>query len=170
MHIQDYKREQSTKVVKLTYTFPLTTGGGTTLFTAVDKDPSGVAARWGNFAVVYDQYRVLGMRLNYRPRNRYSSNSTVLMPCIFVCVDHDDATTPTLANVLNKESCEMFGVDDPWFMEWRMSGPPEDSWVTTSSPATMQGSIKIAGGGTYSTATNYGDIYAEYMVQFKGTQ
>jgi len=169
-HTAPSKKEESTKTVKLTYTFPLATGAGTTLFTAVDKDPSAQAARWGQWAVVYDEYRVLGMRLNYHPRNRYSTNSAVLFPSAFVCVDHDDATTPVLANVLNKESCEIVGLDDPWWYEWRMDGNPEDTWYSTSSPATGLGSIKIAGGGTYTTATTYGDVFIEYMVQFKGIQ
>ncbi len=159
--------------------FTVTTNGSGQIFTVAAVNPSAVftateAQGWTALAALYDEYRVLGLELEwitkYYPDSSDAPGGAQLIGPLYSVVDKADGTAlTTVASAFEYESCHahpLWGPGSNWKREWRMSGAEEAAFVSTSAPATI-GSIKLA--ATSLTASiDYGVLFATLLVQFRG--
>jgi len=139
------------------------------------------SATWANFgtwAGLYDEFRVLGMQLEFFPNNRYSKVTTTCTPG-FGVVDHADSTPLTsYAAALAYASNRVLSIEDPWTdrseyrgssvpsLIIRMDGAEEAQWLPTSSTSSYL-AIKIYFSGL-TASTSYGLFLLRGLVQFRG--
>ena len=138
------------------------------------SDPSG-SPGWGNYTNIFDEYRVLTVRLHYIPWNwaanpTYAVMSTIVNAfggTIAVGIDRDNTTDPTGINdLLGLESCKVHPVGKEFTKTYHMNSTLEAAWADTSSPKTV-GSFKLYATGL-TNSTNYGQIFLEFLIQFRG--
>lgn len=163
-------------VAPLFYTGTIGSDAVGTLTSVFNNDPS-VYADWSNYASLYDEYRYLGIELEFFPYNRYSKTTTTCTPGVGV-VDRDDTTSlASLALGFQYESALVLSLEDPWTdrrhyrgalpaLKMKMDGPRESLWITTAAPVAT-GCIKIRFEGL-SSSTTYGRILVRGLFQFRG--
>ncbi len=126
----------------------------------------GSSVDWSSFAAIYDEYRVLGIRLEYFPNNRYTKVTTTCVPAL-CAVDRDDIGTPASYNeLMGYASSKVCSLEDPWSMEAHMSGIEDSGFVTTATTTPLYGIKMFATGLTVSTT--YGRYFFYWRVQFRG--
>jgi hypothetical protein len=148
-----------------------------TIASVFSNNPSGFYG-WGNFNALYDEYRYLGIQVEYFPVNRYSKTTTTCVPG-FAVVDRDDvAPLASQTAALMYESCRVMSLEDPWTdrreyrgssvpaLRMHMDGARESSWITTQTPAAT-GSIKLYF-SQLSASTFYGKVIVRGLFQFRG--
>jgi hypothetical protein len=139
------------------------------------------SATWNNFAsyaALYDEFRTLGMELEYFPSNRYTKVTTTCVPVLGV-VDRADTTALTsFTNALTYASCRPLSLEDPWTSrrEYRgssvpsltikMRGVEEAQWLPVASTFNAM-AIKLWSTGL-TAATSYGLFLVRGMIQFRG--
>jgi hypothetical protein len=115
---------------------------------------------------IYDEYRTLGLRLDYFPCNRYSKTTTLCRPAVSV-IDRDDATVlSTYLDSVGASSAKIESLEDPWSREIKMNGIEDASFIDTASTTARQ-YIKIYADGL-SASVEYGMIVLTCLVQFRG--
>jgi len=124
------------------------------------------ASDWAAAQAFYDEYRVLAMRLKYFPTNRYSKTTTISRPAI-TYVDRDDTSLPTsYGSSAKKASSVIRSLEDPWSQVIKMDGI-EDAQFFTTATVVNAFSLKLYADGL-SISTEYGMMFLEYLVQFRG--
>jgi len=145
------------------------TGGGTSIVGIVDNNPSA-ADNWTSYADAWGEYRVLGIRLEYQPL--YSVNTAIITSAPIVhCVVHQGSlTSPT-------DYLEAYSYGDPkitnstrsFVREWRMTNVNESTWVPTGSPTGTSLALLFAA-FDLTTGTTYGQLFINYVIQFRNAQ
>ncbi len=121
---------------------------------------------WSSIAACYDEYRILGVRLEWFPYNRYSKVTTICVPLI-LSVDRTSTSVPaSYAEVMSYASAEKHSIEDPWTMECRMTGV-EDAVFTPTGTAFTPFGFKCFGTG-FTVSTTYGRYFYYWRVQFRG--
>ncbi len=159
-------REESDAVeVLVSFTGLITSNGGGQLLDVIGNDPSAS----GDFAYyqnLYDEYRVLGERLEFLPNNRYSKTTTTCTPLIVVKDRNDTTALASYSSAMQYSSAVKKSVEDPWTMQMRMKGIEDAGFVTTASAAATRW-FKFYGDG-YTASTTYGRYFFYIRVQFRG--
>jgi hypothetical protein len=170
-----YHEQLVTRCHLLLATAALSSSVGGIINTVVSSSPN-TFANWSSYSAIYDEFRVLGMQLEYFPSNRYSKVTTICMPGIGV-VDRSDSTTLSSASILY-ESTRQLSLEDPWTdrSEYRgssvpalkihMDGAEEGQWLSTTSTAASL-FIKLYFSGL-TASSQYGVYYVRALVQFRG--
>jgi hypothetical protein len=157
--------EQSLHSLQLVNEFQITSSGAGIINNVFPSSPNG-CADWSSLALVFDEYRTLGFRVEFYPDNRYSKTTTNCTPLLCV-IDRDNAaalTTYTLG--AQYESCMFVSIEDPWKREVKMNGIEDSGFVNTTSPAPTF-YMKLYG-QNLSVSTGYGLVIIRYLVQFRG--
>jgi hypothetical protein len=161
------KEEADLIVTTLNFTGVLTSTAGGVLDSSYSSDPASYAlGDWTNLAATWHEYRVLGMRVEFFPNNRYSKAATVTTPMI-VCVDRQSAGTLGSYQVaMDHASAKKVSLEDPWFKEVRMSNAEESQFISTVGTQALFW-IKFYADGL-SVSTQYGRAFVYLLLQFRG--
>jgi len=151
----------------------LTSNGAGVLAGAFGMDPSG-GSTWASFALLYDQFRVIGGQCKLVPRT--SNNSANISGLMRFAFDNDSSTTPTSLNELSGYS-EVTEIPAVWtsgaikvvnFKRPVVRGVVQGSqlWYNETSPSSSPGALKFyVDGLTASTA--YLNYVVDYLVEFQ---
>lgn len=125
----------------------------------------GTAADWTNYALIYQEFRVLGFKVAYQPFVSYAATN---YPIGVVVTSHDSGllSPTTLSDILNVENKKFVNWGKPWTQEWRMSGPDEADFVPISGAYDHGGIAYYGSGGPLSLAI--GQVMVFFLVQFRG--
>lgn len=132
------------------------------------RDPT-IAAGWSDLADVWQQYRVVATKIQFRPYNRYSKTTTVTRALVGVVDNVSSAAIPNFTTAMNNPSVQYLSLDDPWTMEWRLrkDDPAANIWTDAGgSPGSVE-CFKFYGDGL-SLSTAYGMVVIEFMVELRG--
>jgi hypothetical protein len=160
-------QERHTTTVWMTYgpnNLQATVGG--VINTVVSNDPTGYND-WSSVSAVWDEYRVLGMKMIYYPYNKYNEPTSTVVGPVFLVLDRDDGVAvASEALAINYESVKMKGLNEKWTFEGKMAGVTEATYITTASPVANMWIKTRADGVTISHS--YGRYYIAALVQFRG--
>jgi len=160
-----------------------TTGVGLTVLssTFAFENPSS-SQDWASAVALYDEYRTLGMEVNFVPNMEEcldTANLAFLHNPIYSVIDRDSNVALTsYGQAANFPSLETHTLTKKWKVKMEMEGPSgqvgagsafagESVWINTSSPPTFCGGILLFGAGL-TAATTYGRFIVRYRVQFRG--
>jgi hypothetical protein len=165
--------------VSLYYTGTLSSNAGGVINSVFDQTMTYLQL-WGDYYAAYDEFRVLGVELEYFPSNRYDRLTVTTTPGVSV-VDRD--SNNALSGITGSfiySSARVMSLDDPWTdnhdyrgssvpsIKWRMDGVNDATWITTANPIpTTKPTIKLFFSGL-SASTAYGLVLTRYRVQFRG--
>jgi hypothetical protein len=125
------------------------------------------ATDWAGLAALYKEYRVLGVKVDYMPHNRYSKVTTACTP-FAIAIDHSGSTSAPVSydEVIQYSSGTKKSSEDPWTMTARMSGAEEAQFrpITTVTPIF---GFKLFASNLTATTT-YGRYFYYWLVQFRG--
>jgi len=158
-------QQAHTEVVELTAvsTFSSDSGGGMDL--VLNNDPSGYTD-WSSYAAIWDEYRVLAMRLTFIPNNQYSKTTTLTVP-LYVVIDRDSSGALSSKNqAVQYESCKIKSLENRWSYGIKMHGPTGAGWITTAATAATWWMKTFA--LSLSASSAYGDALITLMVQMRG--
>lgn len=139
---------------------------------SLTMDPSG-SAEWSSFALVYDQFRVLGGQLHLCSM---VPNSVVGSGLIRFAFDNDSTTTPaSYADVMGYS--EITDIPAVWssgavrtvsFKRPMVKGVPQTGsiWYNETSPSSSPGALKYYGQGLTGTTT-YWNYVLDLLVEFQ---
>ncbi len=161
------KQEAESIVTTLNFTGILPSTAGGVIDSSYSNDPNSYSlADWTSLVALYHEYRVLGVRVEYFPWNRYNKTTTVCTPLITVV---DRAAAGTLGSyqaAMSHESAKKCSLEDPWSEEARMESIEEATYISTSS-TTASFWIKFYADGL-SVSTTYGRMFVYVVVQLRG--
>ncbi len=160
--------------VVLTINGTISSSAGGVISGAFGMDPSG-SAEWSSFAVLYDQFRVLGGILKLAcsvPMGSTTAANTI----VGFCFDNDNSTTPTAYSGVTTFS-EYTNVPAIWnsgaIKQIRFKRPKvgnlmqtQYQWYDEASPGSSPGAIKFYGSGA-SNSVQYYNYILEYLVEFQ---
>jgi len=150
--------------------------GGTTLGLAVSSNDvyalSEVTSYWAN---LYQEYRVLSVRLEFWPNFVNSLNPSATATSVassqltwYTVVTRDDTTPSAYSGLQNDSSLRIFPLNARWFREVKMSGTAESQFTNIGSPPPVPIAIKTFI-GTFSSTVNItmGEFIARYIVELR---
>lgn len=166
--------------VRLTYQAVFGSSGIGLLNGIVAMNPSG-SAEWTTNTQLYDDFRVMGIRVRLISLQQYS----VTALCTPVVIAYDDNNSSALTSfdaglqynthhlfpsvfqqsafgAVNKDCCLEYV-----FMRPTSGKDTPVTWADTSSPALALGAVKFYG-GSLTASTNYFTAIVDYYVQFRG--
>ncbi len=163
---KEEKNESAVISVCVSYTFDWDSdGSGFTNF-VVGSAPSG-APDWSAWQQVYDEFRTLGMSIQFIPANRYSKATVVCKPLLGVIDRNDNTALTSYGEAVQYGSVKNLSIEDPWTMTERLHGDTgEANFTKTLSPTPTSWFKFISMGLTASS--NYGIAVVRYRVQFRG--
>lgn len=133
----------------------------------VGTNPS-IATGWASFAARYDEYRVLGLQLEYWPHYP-GGNAAVSHSAGFGVVTHS-AVNPfpftSVTNMVGYDDWTPYQTSSHWKGQWRMAATEEAQYVSTASPI-QTGYIGFFAPTASSTGT-YGYTTIAFRIQFRG--
>lgn len=160
------KEQVDTYIVLLKYVVnPLSSTAGGQINYVYSSSPSA-AGDWSNLAAVWEEYRVLAMRLRFRPSNRYSKATTNCRPGYVVVDRGSSAGLGSMQAAANHESAKEVDLEDPFSIDAKMSNADEAVFIATSSPTPYIWFKMWFEGLTVST--EYGVLELDWRVQFRG--
>lgn len=143
-----------------------TTSGAGVNNTVLGNSPSSVA-NWASLAAVWDEYRVLALRLKYVPYKFAGGSTVVVQAPIVVVGDFDTATALTGYSLANQySSCKEYPGDRPFEYTILMSGSENAQFISTGSPANSFYIKPYTSGNTVSL--DIGRVHLMYVIQFRG--
>jgi len=165
-----------TKIFRAVCSFvgTLGTDGSGVMSGTIGLDPSA-SATWAQFAVTYDQFRVIGGQIKLA--SKLPPSSTALNGVVRFAFDNDSATTPTSIADIAAYS-EIQDIPAVWtngairtvnFKRPVVKGVVQGQqlWYNETSPSATPGSVKFYGSGL-SASTSYLTYICEYLVEFMG--
>lgn len=150
-------------------------GAGTISSAAISNNPSS-AQDWGKLSSYYDEFRVLGVRVQLLPNQIFSV--TKLNDYVAVYFDNDSNTPDSFVVALQRANKVMvpaiFTTTDKLpsftFMRPNTKGSPIP-WCDVATPSQSLGAtVFVSQVATLSTATNYLTWYVEYLVEARGAR
>jgi len=163
-------RNQSASISRtLSYALSVSTTGLGSLIFNITNDPSG-SYTWTSYAAAYEEYRVLGMHVDFQPILQNFSNTSGLALSMGLGLVHyatrDSSYVPaSLSAAISFPSARLTNIQKAWKREIRMSGTNESQWTNTSSPGNTFGVGIFANGLT--ATTQYGVIAIRLLCQFR---
>lgn len=164
MRAKSHKGQNYKTVLKIASSLAST--GSSSRYGAYTFDPSGTTD-WSDFNGLFDQFRVLEIKLTLSPAYRYFDTGYIV-----VAGDNDDATVPTtfdsVVQYANSKTLVIGSTHDLVFEYKRPNITASAYWVDVASPTTSAGAIKLA--CTETTSTNARLILwaiTEYVVEFR---
>jgi hypothetical protein len=142
-----------------------TTGAG------VNADVYGstptVVSNWTALASVFDEYRVLALKLKFRKLDVHGGATQTIWAPISIVTDYDNSAAST-GYTLNAQysSVKEFGGNTNWEYTAYMSGVENANFISTASPAAAFW-IKLYSSGNTASVT-LGRVQLEYIIQFRG--
>lgn len=139
------------------------------------------------FAALFDQYRFLQVTVYFVPRATMAGTTGTIFPTavghLSTCLDYDDATAITFANMRQRETCqttlaiaEHGRTITPHAALAAYSGTFASyanfarMWIDSGSPNVQHYAVKYALTDCGFTSQTMYDVYARYVVQFKSVQ
>lgn len=161
------KGELDTHTQLIGYTALLQSSGAGQITTYFVNNISA-ATDWASLASLYKEYRVLAIKVDYMPYNRYSkATSTTTTPAIIAVDRSGNTTTPSSYDELMQySSAQKKSLEDPWSFSCKMSGTEEAQFRPTTSTAPGFG-FKFYS-DSLSLSTTYGRYFFYWLVQFRG--
>jgi len=164
---------------RLITSYTITTSAGGTINTVDGNNPSG-ANEWASLIALYDEFRVVGVRIRICPVQT-GSVVNINMPVVIV-YDNDDSTaltsvgagyeydTAVITNAIwtANQNCGMNGN----LLELAWARPTSGrntaiAWVDVAAPGGSLGSIKWYATGLTATTT-YFVVWKEFFLEFRG--
>ncbi len=158
-------QESDTVEVVCAFTGLIDSSGAGVITDVIGNDPSA-SADFASFSNVYDEFRVLGERLEYFPFNRYSKTTTTCTPLIVVKDRNDSTILASYSSAISYSSAKKRSLEDPWTEEMKMTGIEDAGFIDTASPVANRW-FKLYGDGL-TNFTNYGRYFFYVRVQFRG--
>ncbi len=163
----DPQDRQQTDMIEtvLSFTGVLDSDGAGAILDVIGNDPAA-SGDFSSFSNIYDEYRVLGERLEFFPYNRYSKTTTTCVPIIVVKDRNDSLALASYSAALQYSSAVKRSLEDPWMEQVKMNGI-EDSGFSSTASTSANRWFKFYGDGL-TTSTNYGRYFYYLRVQFRG--
>lgn len=166
------RAELTTSDRLLNFTSVVTTDG-TGMINLLIQGNMNSALDWASLASVWDEFRVLGARIEYCPQNKYCKSQTPIVPIVtpaVVYVDRNDTIVISSSYALasSNESAKKVSMEEFWFHEWKMDGTDEAAFRPTSSSLINPVFRIFSDGGTI----NYqlGRLFLYWRVQFRSAK
>ncbi len=159
------RQETDTIETVLTFTDVLDSNGAGAILDVIGNDPAA-SGDFASFSNIYDEYRILGERLEFFPYNRYSKTTTTCVPIIVVKDRNDSLALASYSSALQYSSAVKRSLEDPWVEQMKMVGIEDAGFVTTAATSANRW-FKFYGDGL-TTSTNYGRYFFYIRVQFRG--
>jgi len=122
---------------------------------------------------VFDEYRIKRVLCRYQPEahGTYDSTATGCVPktlCLFLDLD-DQSSVGSYDSAWKHDNCIVGSSNSVLEREYRMSGGPDDNWITTATANTVSGTFKtyLTGG---SVSVRYGYFFCRADVEFRLVQ
>ncbi len=137
------------------------------------SDPTS-ATDWSQINTAYDEYRVLALRVQFTPRNRYNNTLSVANAGVIgvgvVAEDLNNTTTfTTMQQAGEHASARLINGADPWEATVHAQGKNLMTWNPTSGGPTYFMAVKVYTDGWTSGITTFGVVMVRWLVQFRGT-
>jgi hypothetical protein len=128
----------------------------------------GSALDWTNFSTLYDEFRVLGLRVHYQPHSRYTTASVG----DYWYYDNDNTSlTPSSNNIAASYANSMFSNTSmpstfDGIFAFTQNGP--EAWYNCSTPTAQPGMVGLFTTYSLGTTLTIGSFSTEYIVEFRG--
>lgn len=148
----------------------LTSNGAGTVSGYFDSGAISSSIDWSNYAGLYSEYRILGIRFDWVPFYDGSYNASMLQGAGAWAVWHNGSGSvpASLDEVTSQSTYKALRSSTPSSMELRFRGFEELQWITTSSTPTY-GNLRFYISGL-TPSTTYGRLMATYLVEFRSRQ
>jgi hypothetical protein len=157
-------------VIPLRYTTSVTATAGGIVQNATPYRNVTNAANWSSFSASFAEVRILSIRVEYIPYNRYNQSLTNVIAPLYVCVDRRDSNLLTTAPQAQYfEDTRMVCPSDPWSHTMRLFGTDEAAYVDVSSAGSLLQPASIKWYGSNFTASLLlGVCMYTFMTEFRG--
>jgi hypothetical protein len=137
------------------------------VYSLVQSDnPSGVA-NWSSFSSVWDEYRVLAVRVLFKPHTMVGGASAITFAPIITVLDYDNAAVLTGYTLASQYSSQKeFPGNRSWKRTIYMSGSENADFTSTASVVSTK-YIKGYSSGN-SASLKLGRLHIEFFIQFRG--
>ncbi len=152
------------KTMELRYYAALSSDAGGLIDDVISNNPSS-GSGWSSFAGIYGEYRVLGVRLDFKPSDRYSKVTSLTTPGFVVIDNESSSSLASTAAATGYYTAKFISLDDPWSLEMRMGETDQADFLPTASPSSTQWAKFYLDG--MSASKSYGGILVTLLVQFK---
>lgn len=162
----DNAEEARLMTLKLGSEDPVTTSGSGILNAVYNNSPTN-ASNWAGYASVFDEFRVLGFQVAFRPLKGIGGTSSLFWAPITSVIDRSDATALTGYTLAARYQSrkEAPGMTS-WTQTATMQSVEDGSFLPTNAPVANTW-VKIYSSGN-ANSTTVGRIEVTYVVQFRG--
>ncbi len=146
------------------------TGVINTVFDSINQVQS--SSDWASLAALWNEFRVLSMRVQLVPWNKYNLATPATTPAspLYTVTDRNDNTAlGSLSTVANYNSAEQHEPSTKVVRSLKMDGVDEAEWTSTSTGpgGSARMYVKLFSSGNANSTTYY-DYFNSYIVQFRG--
>jgi len=160
------RSQQICHTLVMTYEVAATTDITGVLAQVFGNNPSSVAG-WSTLAAAYDEYRVLGMRLEFSPTMIHGGTTATYQAPIAVINDYDNAAALTLyTDGAKYDSYKEHTQEASWTQTILMSAAENASFLGTNTPANTYYFKTYSSGNSASVVV--GRWTLSYLIQFRG--
>jgi len=156
------------------------TAGGL-LQNAFNFEGPNTATDWTSYQNLYDEYRTLGMEIEYVPNMQGTLNTAGLAQSfapVYSVIDRDtNAVLASYAAAVQYASCKTHTLTQKWKVKMSMEGisseqnssinSGEGVWLNCQVTPVLCGAIKVIAVGLSASST-YGHFIVRWRVQFRG--
>jgi len=157
------------EVVRLVFLSAGTSNAGGVMALQLTNNPASTSD-WVAFASVYTKYRVLAQRFKWVPNSMgfLSGSAALQAPAVIFTVRSNTAyTLPTsYTAAYDNDGARVQNLGRTFSSTVRMDGDPDAIWQDTQSPISTW-TIALFSSGLTPSAT-YGQVFSDYLVQFRG--
>jgi len=156
--------QQDTYTMEMIYDQPFIVDGSGTSALVVGNNPASTA-NWASAVALFDEYRVLAMKLEYKPVE-FNGSAITQAPMVTV-LDYDTAAALTGYTLAAQYSSQKeFRGTNSWKRTAYMSGVENSGFSSTGSPVNTFW-IKVYTTGNTAT-TGLGRYVVTFCIQFRG--
>jgi len=158
--------ENRTYTLELGSDTAITTDGSGLLQNVTTASPVN-ASNWSSFQAVFDEYRVLAVRLEFKPLYITGGSSASFQAPISHVIDRDSSAPLTSYTLASRyTSCRETPGQKPFKQTIFMASPEESDFVSMGTTKTLGWFLFYSSGNSLSTTV--GRIKMTYIVQFRG--
>jgi len=155
---------------RLSLVVGVSTNGSGLLSFVINSNPAS-ATEWSSFATCFSEYRTLSYLVRWLPRfpawGTSAAQSYAVGPMVTGIQRNAALASPTTQDAAwQNSSSQVRSVNQSFRVGVRATGSNEMEFLNTSAPSGQSEVAFTSVGLTASTV--YGDIYVEYLVQFRG--
>jgi len=143
------------------------TAGGIISPVYSNSDPRVGATDFANYANLYNEYRVLGVHVEYQPIAMFAVNNVLIQGQAMAIGTIRDSlsSASTYTDVTSLADARLRSLNQPWRMDVRAVQPLEMGFISVGSDPTTTYSIRTYASG-YAASTTYGSTLVTYAIQF----